>query len=497
MNNICKHFPGVQALKDVNIDLYKGEVHVLVGENGAGKSTLMKILCGEYNPDEGEIYLKGEKIAFRTPRDALKHGLAMIHQELTPIAAMTVTENIFLGREIVDFDGGPINRKKMRQVTQDFLDRLGIHISPDEKMMDLNVSEVQMIEIVKSIFYNAEILVMDEPTSSITDREIDRLFEIINKLKKEGTGIIYISHKMDEIFKIADRITVLRDGEHIATKQADEVNINSLITMMVGREITEMYPQRCTTIGDVVLSVQNISYAGAYENISFDLRRGEVLGIAGLVGSGRSELLETIFGARTPDSGEIFIEGQRVHINHPKEAIRMGLSFVPEDRKADGLNYSDTIKNNMSLVKLNEFSKFGYIDRKKEMQAVEKGMRMLNIKANSPNDMVNTLSGGNQQKVIIAKWLMNEAKIILLDEPTRGIDVGAKVEIYSIINKYAQEGNSVIMVSSELPEIVGMSDRVIVMHAGKKTGEISKDEVTQQRIMQYATDQVEACINEK
>ncbi len=489
MKSISKCFPGVNALENVNLTLKKGEVHVLMGENGAGKSTLMKILSGEYQPNAGEIWLRGKKVEIHTPHQALLFGLSMIHQELSPIPDMTIAENIFLGREIVQFTGAPVNKKLMHKKARELLDKLGISLHPGALMRSLNVAETQMVEIAKAVSYDAEIVIMDEPTSAITDRETDKLFEIIGTLKQNGVGIIYISHKMDEIFKIADTITVLRDGQQIETRPAKEFDIHSLITLMVGREIKEMYPPKNREPKEVIMTVTGLGRKNEFWNIDFELRRGEVLGISGLVGSGRSELLETIFGVRKPDCGEICIEGKKVSFKSPGEAIRHGIAFVPEDRKNHGLNLKTTIRNNMSLSNLASFCRFGYIQPGEELREVENGMTKLKIKAPSVNSFVQSLSGGNQQKVIIAKWLMIHPKIFLLDEPTRGIDIGAKTEIYNLVSNLANEGNAVIMVSSELPEIVGLSDRVIVMHEGRITGLLYKDDISQNKIMLYATGQ--------
>ena len=487
MKNISKNFPGVKALDNVQFSLKAGEVHVLMGENGAGKSTLMKILGGLYHPDSGEIWINGINTRIHSPYDALERGIAMIYQELNSIPDMTIAENIYIGREPSLFRFGLLNKKKMNDDAIGMFPYLGLDFNPKKRMGDLSVAERQMIEITKAISFKSKIIIMDEPTSAITDKEVDKLFEVIQKLKSDGVGIIYISHKMDEIFKIADRITVLRDGQYVDTKPASELDTDKLISMMVGREIKDQFPKQQSEIGEVVLSVRDFTKKGQFENISFDLRVGEILGFAGLMGAGRTELVETIFGIRKPDSGEIYINNKKVNIKKPFDAIKNKIAIISEDRKGCGLNLKGTVRNNISIVTLKNYCKAGVLNKKSEKEAVDSSIRQLSIKTPSRDQIVDFLSGGNQQKVVVAKWILADAKIFILDEPTRGIDVGAKSEIHALLSTLAQNGKAVIMVSSELPEVLGMCDRVIVMHEGKATGELSREEMSQELIMKYAT----------
>lgn len=488
MKSISKQFPGVLALNEVDFDLREGEVHVLMGENGAGKSTLMKILGGIYQPDEGEIFLDGIKIVNHNPADALKNGISMIHQELSPIPEMTISENIFIGREPALFPVvGLLNRKVMNAKTREFLKKIDLELKPDKLMKELSVGQTQMVEIAKAISYDSKIIIMDEPTSAITDKEVEQLFEIIAYLKKENVGIIYISHKMEEIVRIADRITVLRDGELIATSPAAEVTIDDIITKMVGREIKNVFPKEETEIGEIVLEVKKLTKEGEFYDVSFSLRRGEILGIAGLMGAGRTELVETIFGIRSADSGSIKVRNKEVVISRPKSAIREGIAIIPEDRKNIGLNLKGTVKENVSLVNLGKYCSVGLINNKKETAAVNKSVNELRIKTPGIGQQTLFLSGGNQQKVVVAKWLLTDPDICILDEPTRGIDVGAKVEIHKLISNLSKNGKAVIMVSSELPEIMGMSDRVLVMHEGRLKGELKRNEFSQEKIMSFTT----------
>ncbi|UOF90417.1 sugar ABC transporter ATP-binding protein [Fodinisporobacter ferrooxydans] len=488
MNRITKSFPGVQALKDVTLKVRKGTVHALMGENGAGKSTLMKILAGIYQPDTGEILFNGESIKLKEPKDALVKGISMIHQELSPVLEMTIGENIFLGREPINPGTRFVNYKKMYQKASKLLESIGLSLNPRMKMNQLSVAEMQMVEIVKAISYDSQIIIMDEPTSAITDREVDRLFEIINILKKQDKAIIYISHKMDEIFKISDEITVFRDGNHIATKPAKALNNEILITMMVGRSLTEMYPKKeAFYVKETVFSVKDLSVNGKFRSVSFDLKKGEILGIAGLMGSGRTEVFEAVFGLTALVQGEIYIEGKKVNIKSPIDAIKQGLAFVTEDRKGQGLFLPMSVKANITMASLDQISNLSFIDQKEEGSLVDQFIAKLKVKSFSPEQIVETLSGGNQQKVVLAKWLLRQPKILILDEPTRGIDVGAKNEIYKLMTQLVQEGMSIIMISSEMPEVLGMSDRIIVFHEGTVAGELTRDDATQEKILSYAT----------
>ena len=490
MKNICKSFPGVRVLEDVNLQIKPGEVHALMGENGAGKSTLMKILMGIYKADQGSIVLQGQETVIHGPKDAMSKGISMIHQELNTLLDMEVAENVFVGREILKKGFSKmkiVDLDKMREETARYFREMSIDIDPKAKMRTLSVAEMQLVEIVKAISLNSKIIVMDEPTSAITEKEAQVLFAQIDRLKKQGVAIIYISHKMDEIFRISDTITVLRDGEWIGTKPASELDDNSLIKMMVGRELTDIYPKEPALIGDVILEVKDLSRGKKVKNVSLTLRRGEVLGIAGLVGAGRSELVETIFGLYPKTGGEIFLNGKKADIKNPKEAIKNKIALITEDRKLTGLNLIASVKENISIVSLSKMSKKGIIDKKQENEVAEKYIKELKIKTPNGNAIVGNLSGGNQQKVVLAKWLLDEPEIIIFDEPTRGIDIGAKRDIYLLINELAKEGKAVIVISSEMAEVMGISDRIAVMCEGQLKGMIQREEFSQELIMSYAS----------
>ncbi|MCI9485156.1 MAG: sugar ABC transporter ATP-binding protein [Clostridiaceae bacterium] len=484
MRHIAKSFPGVKVLDDVTLQVKPGEVHALMGENGAGKSTLMKILMGIYTADAGEVMLNGEHLLARGPREAMDKGIAMIHQELNPIMDMQVYENIYIGRELRK--GILVDRRAMIRETEDLLRELGINIPAVAYMRDLSVAQCQLIEIVKAISISAKVVVMDEPTSAITEREVETLFAQIRRLKSEGVAIIYISHKMDEIFQICDTITVLRDGHFIGTDAAANMTNEQLIRMMVGRDITEVFPKAEAEIGDVLLEVKNLSYGRQVKNVSFSLRRGEVLGIAGLVGAGRSELAETIFAMRQKSAGEILIGGKPVEIRHPKDAIQNRIALITEDRKITGLNLSGTVAENTTLVDLSRQFPSGLIDRQKENRITDEYIQKLSIRTPSAQQLAGRLSGGNQQKVVLSKWLLSEPEIIILDEPTRGIDVGAKRDIYLLIGGLVRQGKAVIVISSEIPEVMGLSDRILVMAEGRVTGELLRPDFSQEQIMTYA-----------
>ena len=484
MRHIAKSFPGVKVLDDVTLQVKPGEVHALMGENGAGKSTLMKILMGIYTADAGEVMLNGEHLLARGPREAMDKGIAMIHQELNPIMDMQVYENIYIGRELRK--GILVDRKAMIRETEDLLRELGINIPAVAYMRDLSVAQCQLIEIVKAISISAKVVVMDEPTSAITEREVETLFAQIRRLKSEGVAIIYISHKMDEIFQICDTITVLRDGHFIGTDAAANMTNEQLIRMMVGRDITEVFPKAEAEIGDVLLEVKNLSYGRQVKNVSFSLRRGEVLGIAGLVGAGRSELAETIFAMRQKSAGEILIGGKPVEIRHPKDAIQNRIALITEDRKITGLNLSGTVAENTTLVDLSRQFPSGLIDCQKENRITDEYIQKLSIRTPSAQQLAGRLSGGNQQKVVLSKWLLSEPEIIILDEPTRGIDVGAKRDIYLLIGGLVRQGKAVIVISSEIPEVMGLSDRILVMAEGRVTGELLRPDFSQEQIMTYA-----------
>jgi inositol transport system ATP-binding protein len=486
MENISKSFPGVKALSDVSLTVRKGTIHALMGENGAGKSTLMRILDGIYMLDSGQIIFKGEPVTIDNTQTALKLGISMIHQELSPIPYMTVAENIFLGREPLG-KFGLIDKHKLNADTRELLSRLEIDIDPTTRMKDLSVANTQMVEIAKAISYDSSLIIMDEPTSAITEREVAHLFSIIRSLKAKGVTIIYITHKMDEVFRIADEITVLRDGKHVATVPASETNKARLITMMVGRELTELFPKEYAPIGEVVLSVRNLTREGVVKDVSFDLRRGEILGIAGLMGAGRTEVIEGIFGIRKIDTGEIFVKGKKTQINSPADAINNGLALLTEDRKLTGILGVLPVRDNMMIASLSHYEKKGLLNKRLIDATCKQEKSRLDIKTPSMDQLIKLLSGGNQQKVLVSRWLLTSPDILILDEPTRGIDVGAKAEIHKLMCKLAQEGKAIIMISSELPEILGMSDRILVMHEGRVGGIFERKDATQESIMQAAT----------
>jgi inositol transport system ATP-binding protein len=486
MDGISKSFAGVQALKDAQLRVRKGTVHALMGENGAGKSTLMKILVGIYKPDAGKILFKGKDLQLRDINDGLKSGISMIHQELTSIPNMTVAENIFLGREPVKKNGW-IDFKKMTQDCEELFAKLNISLQPGSKIKDLSVANRQLVEIAKAISYNADLIIMDEPTSAITEREVDHLFQIIQSLTANGVAIIYITHKMSEVFAISDDITVFRDGQFVETRAAKELTNTRLIQLMVGREITQTSYRQETNIQEVVLSVRNLTSPGKFKNVSFDLRRGEVLGFAGLMGAGRTELMEALFGIRPAASGEILINGSPVKINKPSHAIRHGIGMLTEDRKETGCFLPLSVQDNMITVGMDKFTRFGMLNSRQSAKECEEKRKSLSVKTPNLGQIINNLSGGNQQKVLLARWLLNEPDILILDEPTRGIDIGSKFEIYMLINELTSKGKAVIVVSSELPEVMGISDRIITMSAGEVAGELEGQKATQEKIMEYAT----------
>lgn len=497
MRNIVKEFPGVRALDGVSFTLSAGEFHSLVGENGAGKSTLMKVLSGVYPEGtfDGEILVDDQVRHFKTIRDSEAAGIAIIFQELSLVKELTVGENIFLGREPSKF--GVINWSELYHRASKLLQNLHLPIDPRTLAGNLGIGQQQLVEIAKALSQDAKILVLDEPTAALTESEVESLFDILLKLKSRGVGMIYISHKLDEVFAMSDRVTVLRDGRTVATHLASETNKNKVIAAMVGREVGDIFPQVAHEFGDVALSVKDLNVYSPdtpdkklVDNVSFNVRRGEVLGIAGLMGAGRSELLTAIFGAwQGKFSREIEIDGKPATINSPSAAIAKGIGFVTEDRKRYGLILEQSILDNMTLAGLRSISGKLFTNRTRENIAASGPMRSLSIKANSPMTVANTLSGGNQQKVVLGKWLLTNPRILFLDEPTRGIDVGAKQEIYTEINKLAKDGLAIVMVSSELPEVLGLADRVIVLHEGRMTGEFTREQATPEKIMAAATGQ--------
>jgi ABC-type sugar transport system ATPase subunit len=469
-------------LHGVNLVLQPGTVHALMGENGAGKSTLMKVIAGVHSADSGVVLLDDKEVQIESPLKARELGIAMIHQELSSLLEMSIAENMYLSREPGKF--GFVDYDKMYKDTREVLSRLGIDLDPKTKMKELRVADQQMVEIAKAISQDARVIIMDEPTSSITDKEVERLFEIIRGLKEEGVGIIYISHKMDEIFRICDEMTVLRDGTYIDTFKADEIDEDGLIRSMVGRDLGTQFPKTKVPITDTVLKVENLSRKGEYEDISFELHKGEILGLVGLVGAGRTELMHSIFGMTKPDSGKIELYGKEVSFKNPKEAINHGIAYVTEDRKGEGLILPMSVEKNITLVSLGDFVKGGFLQKGQEADVVKQQVDNLKIKVARTSQPVSSLSGGNQQKVVLAKWMITNPHILIFDEPTRGIDVGAKAEIYKIMCDYVSQGNSIIMVSSEMPEAMGMSDRIIVLSNHKVSGELDRSEFDEETIAQ-------------
>ena len=486
MKNITKTFPGVKALDNVNFRLKKGEVHALIGENGAGKSTLMKVLNGIHERDSGEIYLRGQGVRFNNTKEAQNAGLAIIHQELELIPHLNVAENIFLGRE--EKKGFLIDYNSLYKKTEDVLDMLGVNIDPRAKIVDLNIGNQQMVEIAKAVSQEAEILVMDEPTSSLTNQEIDILFSLIKRLKEQGISIVYISHRLEEVFEICDRVTVLRDGQFVDEVRTEETDEDHLIKMMVGRTIEERFPEIKFNPEEEILKVKNLSVPNKLMEASFELRKGEILGIAGLMGSGRTELAKSLFGVYDDLEGDIIFKGEKININSPADAISYGIYYLSEDRKEEGLVLGLTVENNISLAVLRKMLKMQtFIDREEEKELALNYIDELNIKTPSEKQTVMNLSGGNQQKVVVSKLLSTNPEVVILDEPTRGIDVGAKREIYKLMHDLVAEGVAVILISSELPEVINLSNRVIVMHENKIMGELKADQTDQEAVMRLAT----------
>ncbi|MFU9138537.1 sugar ABC transporter ATP-binding protein [Erwinia tasmaniensis] len=484
---ISKFFPGVRALDNVSLRVKPGSVHALMGENGAGKSTLMKCLIGIYRPDNGVIRVKGEPVQFNDTLDALRSGISMIHQELNLVPHMTVAENIWLGREPMKY--GFVNHRQLNKLTRDLLSKLNIRLTPEKMVGDLSIASQQMVEIARAVSWNADVVIMDEPTSALTETEVSHLFTIIRNLRAQGKAIIYISHKMDEIFSITDEVSVFRDGAWVGSDTTASYSRQSLITQMVGRELTQLFPKFNNDIGQDVLTVRNLQRKGVFQEVSFSVRRGEILGVAGLVGAGRSEVMESLFGMTHIDGGEILIDGVPVTIDSPSTAIDKGLAFLTEDRKKSGLFLVLSVMENMSIVNMPEYSsRGGFVSHMQMAKDCMEQIRRLNIKTPTMDQIINNLSGGNQQKVLIARWLLAQPKVLILDEPTRGIDVGAKAEIYRLISELANRGVAIVMVSSELPEILGMSDRVMVMHAGRITGILSKEDADQETILSLASE---------
>lgn len=487
MQNISKSFPGVKALQNVNLKAYGGEVMALLGENGAGKSTLMKILSGVYTKDEGKVFIEGKEANVTGIKDAEALGVSIIHQELSLLPNLTIYENIFLGNEKYNGIFRKLDKKYMIEKSRELLSRIGFTTDPSTMTSDLTVGEMQMIEIIKAVSKDSKIIIMDEPTTALTDVETEKLFEVIEKLRSEGIAVIYISHRMDEIFAICNRVTVLRDGQYVGEAMVKDVDKDSLIAMMVGRKLEEQFPYREEKKGNVVLKVENLSYKNKVKDVSFEIKAGEIVGFAGLMGSGRTETAKTIFGEYRKTSGEVYINGEKVNINSPKDAITHGIAYLSEDRKKEGLVLNMTVGTNMTLSNLKKYENtFKRIDTKEELKEIKEYIEKLSVKTPSHAQMMKNLSGGNQQKAIIAKWIMLSPNLLIVDEPTKGIDVGAKKEIYEVLNELKKEGKAIIMISSDMAEILGVSDRVIVMNEGKVTGELSRSDATQESIMKYA-----------
>ena len=493
LKGVCKSFPGVKALDNVQLSLRPGTVHALMGDNGAGKSTLMKCLFGIYRMDAGEVILDGKKIEINNPDEAMKYGIAMVHQELQPVPARSVAENLYLGR-FPTKGFGPfkmIDHKTMYAETERWLKEVKMDFDPKAQLGTLSIGQMQSVEIAKAVSQQAKVVIFDEPTSSLSDNEVEALFRIMNDLRDKGVAMVYISHKMDEIKRIADDITIMRDGTYVGTWPAAELSTDQIIAKMVGRELTNVYPPKENKPGEVIMEVKDLCsiHEKSFQHVSFELRKGEILGFGGLVGAQRTELMEGIFGIRGIASGEIYMHGKKTRIKHPIDAMNAGIGLITEDRRGNGIFGCLSIKDNVGVSVYNKFLKAGFVlDHKKINQVVDDSIKKLSIKTPSMKEHIANLSGGNQQKVIVARWLANDPDILIMDEPTRGIDVGAKHEIYEIMNDLAAEGKAIIMISSEMAELLGMSDRVYVMCNGKMRGELTEEnEMTQEHVMRYAT----------
>jgi inositol transport system ATP-binding protein len=489
MKNITKRFPGVIALNNMHIKIKQGSIHAIVGENGAGKSTLMHILSGAYEPDTGEIILFNEQVKIKNQKQAIELGISMIYQELNMVYDMNIAENIFLGREPKKRVTGFVDYKKMHVAAKEILSELGLDYKTNEKLRNLTVADMQMVEIAKSVSRNCKVLVMDEPTSAISELEIQTLFKFLNKLKEKNVTIIYISHKLNELFQIADAVTIIRDGCYVDTRKISELNRNEIVKKMVGREVSNLFPKQKVPVlsAEPLFEVRGLTRSGVFKDINFSVRAGEILGISGLMGSGRTEVARAIFGLDKLDSGEIFVDGQKIVINNSRDAIKVGIAMVPEDRKRYGLILCQSIVENITLVHLKKFVKRFFLNRNAEKIETIKKIELLGIKVSDIRQSVNLLSGGNQQKVVLAKWLVKVPKVFIMDEPTRGIDVGSKYEIYKLMGKFAAQGMALIMISSELPEILGISDRVLIMSEGASKGIFETGEVDANKIMSIST----------
>jgi rhamnose transport system ATP-binding protein len=491
LKNISKSFSGVEVLHEVSFSLRAGEVHALLGENGAGKSTLVKLMTGVYQPDGGAIYLNGEQVRLGDARESRQAGIAAIYQELSLFPDLDVAENIFVGRQPTTA-GGKIDWHGLYSEAQKLLTSLGLHLDLKQKARSLSIAQQQMVEIARAISVNARILIMDEPTSSLTLNEVNDLFRLVRRLRDEGTAIIFISHRLEELFELADRVTILRDGSYIDTCQLKDITRDELIRMMVGRTITELFPKQDVEPGQVILKVENLTCEGLFENVSFELRRGEILGMSGLIGAGRTEVARSIFGVEPPTSGKIQVDGREVSINSSRQAIDLGLAYVPEDRQLHGLVPAMNIVHNISLPLIKNFSSWGRLNDRAERSEAFAMASQMEVRAHTIWQMARELSGGNQQKVVLAKWLSTKPRILILDEPTRGIDVGTKAAVHALMSQLASEGMAILMISSELPEVLGMSDRVLVMREGRVTAQLTRAEATQEKILHFATQSIES-----
>lgn len=486
LKGISKTFPGVKALNKVDFSLREREVHALIGENGAGKSTMMKIILGSYQPTEGEMWFRGKPYAPKAPIDALSAGISMIHQEISLTPTMSVSDNVWIGREAQFGSKLFVNKKKQEEATREILEKLGLDIEPDTEVSKLSIAQMQLVEIARAVSYDSDIIIMDEPTSALTDAEVERLYKIIAELKEAGKSVIFISHKLEEIFRICDTITVLRDGEYVGQLNAKTSTKDQLVGMMVGRELSNVYPKLEVEIGEPVLEVENFSQSGVFEDVSFTVRRGEILGFAGLIGAGRTEIMRAIFGVDPHETGTLKLHGEVVENKNPTQAIANKFSMITEDRLRSGAIHGLPVRFNASIAYLKKVTRSGMVDRKQEKADVNDMVDKMSIKVADLEGSIDQLSGGNQQKVILAKWLLTEPEVLIMDEPTRGIDVGAKAEIYKLMGQLARQGKAIIMISSELPELMGVSDRIMVVRGGRIAGEFERGEFSQERIMSCA-----------
>ena len=485
LQHVSKSFGGVHALQDVHFEIYPGEVHALLGENGAGKSTLIKLITGVYQPDAGELFLEGQPIRFANTRDAQHHGIAAIYQEPSLFPDLDIAENILVGRQPIGRWG--VDWKRMYQEAGDLLGRLGLALDPRTKARELSVAQQQVVEIARALSINAKVLIMDEPTSSLTQREVDELFTIVRQLRAAGTAIVFISHRLEELFAIADRVTTVRDGAYVGTRAMADVTTEDLIRMMVGRALGELFPKQAVEAGEVLLEVVGLGVEGSFANVSFELRRGEILGMSGLIGAGRTNVARALFGAEPATTGTIKLDGKVVTIDSPGTALALGIGYVPEDRKEHGVVLQMGIGTNISLPIISRFTTLGWIDKQRERAAAAADAQQLEVKMAGIEQPVGQLSGGNQQKVVLAKWLGTQPRVLILDEPTRGIDVGTKAAVHHLMSNLAAQGMAILMISSELPEILGMSDRILVMREGRLTGQFSRANATQEKLMVAAT----------